>query len=962
MEKLLDKDKCTEWYNNKSINPITKRKININGRLYKDIKRICDKYKNLSKSDNISSDEEKNSFDKKVTQNLTLSNEDNEDINYPDISDMNFRDKLNRFEEISVLNNPKPSTIKDLEHFESMISRECSNNKNYDKAVFQYFVQHYMSLRTPYKSLLLYYSVGTGKTCAAVSVAEAMLAMQKLTDEPSVYVILPPSIKSTFMKTILDNNCVDSVYGILKNDNLKSKKILLKRYNILSYGEFAKMNPKLDNKTVIVDEAHNLRNKERDDDMDDKDNKAYEILMSRLLEGKNNRLLLMSATPMYNEPNEIVDLFNLMLVNEKRKTVSYESLSNENLEYLSSRYISYINSNNPFIFAQKFKPVEAREVTTSIPYGYIPINLSKEQVNIHKKMKKEDIYLQGFSISNVSSSILSVFNKESKYSYKDDSNPLLLPEKQYLGKYSPKIMKICEKVRESKGVVLIYSRFLMDGIIPLALALEHMGYSRHQGDNLLEYKGLKRNKKLNYVILTSSNVNYIGNMTSFDKMLGEINSPLNKDGDIVKVILITKKASEGLSFLNVREIHILDPWFHISRIEQIVGRGIRRCSHLNLPLNERNVLIYIYIGMIEGIETADYHAIKIAEKKLEEIKRINKIIQKSAIDCVLNKYINNVPREIFENINPVKMITSQGEEILYMYGNDSMVNCDVKELEKISINLREDTMRMTEAIKSKIVRIMKDNRWLSLNELKERCKIYEGDDRYFYYAVQMSVFPNMSMKDGTILYYGNNGVYKVDSDRKKIMEIRINEKKVEKVINNEIEKQLLGLLSIEDEFKLLYYMYETLSEENWHTIAKEIINRKDVFRRLYDILVKHGGIIDNYYVDIFNEEYNILDVTGKDVEAGIRKKIIKEFKSLDITTGSYGSLIPLKGKIQFKIHENNNRGAVCLSKQREDIARRVNGEIKDSENRKQLCIRIAKQFYDEGRLLIVPNLYPDSKK
>ena len=45
---------------------------------------------------------------------------------------------------------------------------------------------------------------------------------------------------------------------------------------------------------------------------------------------------------------------------------------------------------------------------------------------------------------------------------------------------------------------------------------------------------------------------------------------------------------ECLDLKNIREMHILDPWFHLSRIEQIIGRGIRFCSHIQLPKEERN--------------------------------------------------------------------------------------------------------------------------------------------------------------------------------------------------------------------------------------------------------------------------------------------------------------------------------------------------------------------------------------
>ena len=53
-------------------------------------------------------------------------------------------------------------------------------------------------------------------------------------------------------------------------------------------------------------------------------------------------------------------------------------------------------------------------------------------------------------------------------------------------------------------------------------------------------------------------------------------------GNKIKIIIGSESAAEGLDFKNIRQIHILDPWFHLNKIEQIIGRGIRNCSHINL--------------------------------------------------------------------------------------------------------------------------------------------------------------------------------------------------------------------------------------------------------------------------------------------------------------------------------------------------------------------------------------------
>ena len=60
----------------------------------------------------------------------------------------------------------------------------------------------------------------------------------------------------------------------------------------------------------------------------------------------------------------------------------------------------------------------------------------------------------------------------------------------------------------------------------------------------------------------------------------------NKNGTSVKVVLISQAGSEGLDFKFIRQVHILEPWYNMNRIEQIIGRAVRNCSHKDLPFVE----------------------------------------------------------------------------------------------------------------------------------------------------------------------------------------------------------------------------------------------------------------------------------------------------------------------------------------------------------------------------------------
>lgn len=106
-------------------------------------------------------------------------------------------------------------------------------------------------------------------------------------------------------------------------------------------------------------------------------------------------------------------------------------------------------------------------------------------------------------------------------------------------------------------------------------------------DNLTFYGG----KDKRYAILT-------GDVDPEDrtKILLYINSKENKNGDLVKILLISSAGSEGISVYNARSIHLMNPTWNYASINQIKARVIRYKSHENLPTKNRNVQPYIYLS------------------------------------------------------------------------------------------------------------------------------------------------------------------------------------------------------------------------------------------------------------------------------------------------------------------------------------------------------------------------------
>jgi hypothetical protein len=224
-------------------------------------------------------------------------------------------------------------------------------------------------------------------------------------------------------------------------------------------------------------------------------------------------------------------------------------------------------------------------------------------------------------------------------------------------KYSVKIAEICNSVKKSEGIVLIYSQYIDGGVVPIALALEEMGLSRYSSGLQGRHRHLFKKAPTSPVdalsMLTRSEMpnpnsfqpaQYI--MITGDKGLSPSNNDDvkyatnrdNMDGSKVKVIIISKAGSEGLDFKAIRQIHILEPWFNMNRIEQIIGRGVRNLSHCSLPFRKRNVQIYLHSTFIEGAEeeAADLYLYRLAEKKASQIGKVTRLLKETAADCILH--------------------------------------------------------------------------------------------------------------------------------------------------------------------------------------------------------------------------------------------------------------------------------------------------------------------------------------
>lgn len=264
--------------------------------------------------------------------------------------------------------------------------------------------------------------------------------------------------------------------------------------------------------------------------------------------------------------------------------------------------------------------------------------------------------------------------KEYEKSVQKALDTLYLSPENYLnlkniGKYSPKFKTIIERINLLNGTALVYSQFRkVEGLGILGLSLKSNGYcefkiKKHKDEWEIDIAE-EDYKKPKYVEFTGNNEQTqvllkifnsdIDNIPSRirDKLsLISIDSNLtNIKGSLIKVLMITQSGAEGISLKNVRQVHIVEPYWNYIRIDQVVGRAVRTCSHVDLPLADRNVKVFIYnmvfkpsqleqsftIKTQDNSLTSDGHIYGIAKKKATIVNSLLDLVKQASVDCALN--------------------------------------------------------------------------------------------------------------------------------------------------------------------------------------------------------------------------------------------------------------------------------------------------------------------------------------
>jgi hypothetical protein len=434
-----------------------------------------------------------------------------------------------------------------------------------------------------------------------------------------------------------------------------------------------------DNRLLIVDEAHNITTQETE----------VALGLERLVKVADGLVLvLLTATPMYDTYEEIVFFMNLFLWNERKQpfttSLKASDIFTPSAEFKTAEaeatfrewcqnYVSYVKGESPFTFPFRLPPPKIASNTAmklsfngdSIPdtdrIKYLSL-VASEPKGLQKKIltsgknEDDDSKRQAMMMPTIS-----VFpdDKNFNQTFRVNANQFTYTGEAFLTpanlpNYSSKFVSVLNSIDSSSGVCLVYSNYVDRGARLFAMALEEHGYTPHKGNTLLKDVSYEGPSKGRYILISSTATD-----AEISSMLDAVKNRSNSTGKNIKVVVTSPLAAEGIDFRFVRQVHILDPWWNMSRIEQVIGRALRTCSHQSLMPEEQNCTVYLHVVRPEAEREAydEYTYRTRVEVKGIRIAKVRKILAESAMDCPIQLALPSDWREL-----EVPQIRDEGHE------------------------------------------------------------------------------------------------------------------------------------------------------------------------------------------------------------------------------------------------------------------------------------------------------------
>ncbi len=484
----------------------------------------------------------------------------------------------------------------------------------------------------------------------------------------------------------------------------------------------------INNSLIIVEEAHNLTG-----------NAYGEALLKIIKNSINLKVILLTATPMKNLADDIVELLNFirpidsqidrdMIFNSNR---NYQmDIKPNGLQYLKNMaqgYVSHLRGADPMTFAEK---IEMGIKPKGLLFTKISrCVLEKFQLEAYEQAKKlaleeaDSLDKKSESVANFvfpaldesRKKLIGLYGREGLNQLKNQLknhyqkiNNMIATDILKLKKADEEYLTYNENTKNISGTILkkhnlkyfsikfyqalidiesnlfvndkntlssigfVYSNLVKIGIEIFKEILLQNGYLEYDNnknnyqikdDTICYYCGKKHTEKHNnhefapatFIVVTGQSSEESAEVLPENnkKIISTVyNNFSNKEGKFIKLVLGSKVMNEGISLANVNSTYILDVYFNFGRIDQVIGRAIRWCSHFQL-MNKDNVYPKVKLYKYAVCTSEDATELSTeeelyfkAEKKYLLVKKVERSLKEVAIDCALNQPGNMFKEEI----------------------------------------------------------------------------------------------------------------------------------------------------------------------------------------------------------------------------------------------------------------------------------------------------------------------------
>ena len=382
------------------------------------------------------------------------------------------------------------------------------------------------------------------------------------------------------------------------------------------------------NGLLIIDEVHRL--------VSATGAHYRKLLMSlKYHSNPNFKVVLLSGSPIYDKPYEIGLTLNLLRprlkfpdTREKFDEIFInEELRMKNAELfkkMCNGYISYFKGGNPEAYPYKktiimhhsmneyqysvYKKVLKEEIekdktrdTSDLDDTVRYLDKSENVVELTGSMYNNSRLFCNIVFPEFKTPAGELINEKAKYAKTGlDVFKKIITQKQLKSKelilkeverYSTKFASVARLIERSEGPVFVYSYYIYYGVKAMATIMDLLGYREYNprvvnpsdGKTYFIWKGGLDQE----LVLRAKNI---------------YNSIENKDGSLIKIMFGTQSIMEGVDFKRVRQVHVLEPWWNDSRMQQIIARAIRLCSHKGLPADKRITDVFIHLSVLSSNE------------------------------------------------------------------------------------------------------------------------------------------------------------------------------------------------------------------------------------------------------------------------------------------------------------------------------------------------------------------------